>query len=219
VVVIDQADRLPMNVLADLPSLAATGTLQLVLVGQPRLNRLLKRPELRALNQRIAVRCHVDPLAADEIHGYVMHRLAAAGTSPRVDFDEAAVGRIYELTGGVPRLVNLLCDGALARGFKASAGLIGAGLVTATAETLDLDPPAGDARGAARILIASLALAAMMIVGALGALWVFRASVARAIAQWEQVPAAPVAPTPRLPVLAPPPPPDAPVAPAADPSI
>jgi general secretion pathway protein A len=208
VVVIDDAHSLPLDVLSELPSLVAAGPLQLVLVGQPRLNKLLKRQELRALNQRIAVRCHVDPLPADEVLGYMMHRLATAGTSPRVDFDDAAVSRIYELTGGVPRLVNLLCDRVLERGCEASASVIDAALVTLAAETLDLDPPAADTRGAGRILVASLALAALMLVGATGALWVFRASVARAIAQWEQVPAAPAPPAaprpPALPMPAPP---------------
>lgn len=221
VVVIDDAHVLPRKVLAELPTLAAAGRLQVVLVGQPRLTRLLKRPELRALSQQITVRCHVDPLPADEILGYVMHRLATAGSSPRVEFDDAAVARIHELTGGVPRLINLLCDRALTRGCEASASVIDDRLVMLAAETLDLDPPVANGRAAGRILIASLVLGALMLVGAVGALWVFRASVARAIAQWEQVPAAPVAPAPRVPALLPPPPPaiDAPVAPPTDPSI
>lgn len=209
VVVIDEAHSLPIEVLAEVPTLAAAGPLQVVLVGQRRLARLLKRPELRALNQHVAVRCHVDPLPADEILGYVMHRLAIAGTSPRVDFDDIAVARIHELTGGSPRLVNLLCDRALLRGCEASASIIDGRLVNLAAETLDLEPPAGDVRSAGRLLVAILAFAALMLVGASGALWVFRASVARTIGQWEHVPAAPGAPVPRLPApLAPMPPPE-----------
>jgi general secretion pathway protein A len=209
VVVIDAAQSLPVEVLAGLPTLAAAGPLQVVLVGRRRLTKLLKRPELRALNQRIVVRCQVDPLPADEILGYVMHRIAVAGTSPRVDFDDVAVARIHELTGGVPRLVNLLCDRALLRAYEASASVIDGRLVTLAAETLDLKPPVAGGRGAARILIAGLALAALMLVGATGALWVFRASVARAIGQWERMPSAPAAPAPRVPApLTPMPPPD-----------
>jgi general secretion pathway protein A len=210
VVVIDDAHCLPMGVLADLPSLTDAGPLQLVLVGHPRLAKILKRRELRVLDRQMAVRCGVTPLRPDEILDYVRHRLALAGTNPRVGFDDIAVARIHELTGGFPQLVNRLCARALACGFGDSASVIDCRLVNLAAETLDLEPPPSAARVAGRMLMAGFLLMALMLVGATGALWVFRASVARVMSQWEHAPAAPRAPAPRLP--APPipvPPPDA----------
>ncbi len=209
VVVIDDAHDLPIGVLAELPSLADAGPLQLVLVGHPPLAKALKRRGLRALDRQIAVRCRVAPLRSDEILDYVRHRLAVAGANPRVDFDDIAVARIHELTRGLPQLVNRLCDRALVCGFDVSASVIDVRLVNLAAETLDLEPPPSGARVAGRLLMAGFLLTALMLVGATGALWVFRASVARAIAQWEHAPAAPSAPAPRLPAPTPAPPPGA----------
>jgi general secretion pathway protein A len=114
-----------------------------------------------------------------------------------VDFDDIAVARIHALTGGLPQLVNRLCDRALACGFDVSAGVIDGRLVNLAAEMLELEPPATVGRRVGRTLVAGLLLAALMLVGATGALWVFRASVARVVAQWEQAPAAPSAPAAR----------------------
>jgi general secretion pathway protein A len=199
VVVIDDAHNLPVGVLAELHSLADAGPLQVVLVGHARLAKVLKRRELRALDRQIVVRCRVAPLRPDEILAYVRHRLAVAGTNPRVDFDDIAVARIHALTGGVPQLVNRLCDRALACGFETSASVIDGRLVNLAAEMLGLEPPETVGRRVGRTLMAGLLLAALMLVGATGALWVFRASVARVVAQWEHAPAAPSAPAPRLP--------------------
>jgi len=212
VVIIDEAQHLPVDVLQQIPTIAEAGdqsrTLQVVLVGQPTLTAMLKRSELRLLNEEVAVRSHLGPLAADEIVGYVMHRLGVAGNSPRVDFDDGAMARVHELSDGIPRVVNLLCDRALSRGFETSASVIDAALVDAAAEDLDLGPTVSEARGLVRWLLAAFALVALMSVGAGGALWVFRDTVARTLVQWENVPVPPSGPLPRLPVpLAPIPPP------------
>ena len=181
----------------------------MILVGQPSLTKLLKRSELRLLNEEVAVRSHLGPLAADEIAGYVTHRLGiAGGNRSRVDFDEGALQRVYDASGGSPRLVNLLCDRALLRGFEASVSTITAEIVDAAAEDLDISPVAADTRGFLRVLITAVALAALVGIGAGAALWVFHDAVARTVVQWQNVPLPPSGPLPRLPVpLKPIPPP------------
>src|ERR1019366_2808663 len=122
VLLIDEAQHLPIEVLEQLPAIAEAGeqsrTLQVILVGQPALSTVLGQSELRLLKEEVAVRSHLKGLAPDEIAGYVMHRLGVAGNSSRVEFDGAAFDRVYQLSGGVPRVVNLLCDRAMTRGFE-----------------------------------------------------------------------------------------------------
>jgi general secretion pathway protein A len=212
VLFIDDAHALPVEVIEEIGVVTEAGQdsrlLQVVLVGRPRLTALLKRPELQSLNERVAVRCELGPLAADEITGYVMHRLASAGVSPRVEFDEVASARIYELSHGIPSVVSLLGDRALSRGHKRSASVIDGELIEAAAEDLELGQSVAEPRGILRGLLTVLVLIALLLLGADGALWVFRADVARTIVQWERVPPVPDGPVRRLPVpLAPIPPP------------
>jgi len=202
VVFIDDAHALPVDVIEEIRVVTAAGQdsrrLQVVLVGRPGLTALLKRPELQRLNERVAVRCELGPLAADEITGYVRHRLASAGVAQRVEFDEDASARIYELSHGVPGVVNLLCDRALSRGHKTSTSVIDGALVEAAAGDLDLRQSVAEPRGILRALLTVLVLMAFMLLGAGAALWVFRADVARTIIQWERVPPVPGGPIRRL---------------------
>jgi type II secretory pathway predicted ATPase ExeA len=213
VLVIDEAQHLSSDVLAQLPTMAQAGdearTLQVILVGQPSLTTLLRHSELRLLNEEVAVRSHLGPLAADEIAGYVMHRLGVAGgNGSRVDFDEGALQRVYEASGGTPRVVNLVCDRALLRGFEASASTITAEMVDLAVDDLDISPGTADTRGFVRAFVTGAALAALVCIGAGAALWVFRDAVARTIVQWQNVPVPPAGPLQRLPVpLKPIPPP------------
>jgi general secretion pathway protein A len=87
--------------------------LQIILIGQPELRDMLARPELEQLAQRVVARFHLDPLAEDETAHYIKHRLSVAGMSGLIPFDRDARHRIHELTRGVPRRINLLCDRAL----------------------------------------------------------------------------------------------------------
>jgi general secretion pathway protein A len=87
--------------------------LQIVLVGQLELGRLLSRPELRQLAQRIGLRCRVEPLSAEDITRYVRHRLAIAGAGEREVFSDEALTLISKHSGGIPRIANILCDNAL----------------------------------------------------------------------------------------------------------
>ena len=221
-VFIDEAQHIPADVLRQLSQLAgldgAPGLLQIVIVGQPGLLSLLRRRELRALDQCLAVRCAIEPLAPDEVLGYVVHRLSVAGSSSRVEFDDAAVLRLHQLSGGVPRTINMLCDRALTLGCTLSASVIDARLVETAADELGVTPPAARSRDVVRGVVLGFALFALGLVGAAGALWVFRAQVARATVQWTQVPQPPGAPVRHLPVpLMPIPAPNGPTTFAAQP--
>ena len=92
--------------------------LQLVLVGQPELLDLVSRPDLRQFAQRVASSFHLRSLTREMVGAYITHRLEAAGASWTI-FSEAACRKVYEATGGVPRLVNQLCDLALVYAFSA----------------------------------------------------------------------------------------------------
>jgi len=93
--------------------------LQVILLGQPEPNQLLERPELRQLAQRVSARYHLEPLLLRNISAYLNYRLAKAGVE-RPLFSPAAIKKLYRLSGGVPRLINLISDrallGAYARG-------------------------------------------------------------------------------------------------------
>jgi type II secretory pathway predicted ATPase ExeA len=210
VILVDEAQGLPIEVLQEIHRLAGDEgdqQLQLVMIGQPNLLSILARPELRSLNRRIAVRCELGPLGADEIPGYVMHRMGVAGSS-RVEFDDGALRRLYECSRGVPRIVNLLCDRALGHAYEASARVIDTALIDRAADALDLTSPV---RGRSRLLRGVLSvcmLVALALIGGALAVWVFRDEVQRTIVQWEAIPPLPGAPIPRLPApLGPIPPP------------
>jgi general secretion pathway protein A len=118
VLVVDEAQNLSAEVLEQLRLLTNLETsekklLQIVLIGQPELREMLARPELEQLAQRVIARYHLGPLAAAETEHYVQHRMAVAGLVGPLPFEPAALRRIYALTGGVPRRINLLAGRAL----------------------------------------------------------------------------------------------------------
>jgi general secretion pathway protein A len=117
VLIIDEAQNLSVVVLEQLRLLTNLETnerklLQIILIGQPELAQMLERPELRQLSQRIIARYHLGPLTKSEVAAYVRHRLEIAGAQRQL-FPAALMGRLYRLSGGVPRVINLLCDRAL----------------------------------------------------------------------------------------------------------
>ena len=117
VVIIDEAQNMDRDVLEQLRLLTNLEThqrklLQVVLLGQPELLDLLSQPSLRQLLQRVTARYHLDGLNRDELPEYVEHRLRLAGGRGQV-FSTGSLQEIYRLTGGIPRLVNLICDRAL----------------------------------------------------------------------------------------------------------
>ena len=118
VLIIDEAQNLSPEVLEQLRLLTNLETserklLQIILIGQPELRDMLARPELEQLAQRVIARYHLKALTESETVQYIRHRLGVAGLSGMVPFDRAARKRIHELSRGVPRRINLLCDRSL----------------------------------------------------------------------------------------------------------
>lgn len=118
VLIIDEAQNLSSEVLEQLRLLTNLETserklLQIILIGQPELRDMLARPELEQLAQRVIARYHLKALTEGETVQYIRHRLGVAGLSGMVPFDRAARRRIHELSRGVPRRINLLCDRSL----------------------------------------------------------------------------------------------------------
>ena len=122
VLLIDEAQDLAADVLEQVRLLSNLETdteklIQIVLMGQSELRQLLERTELRQLAQRVTARYHLEPLSQVEISEYVRHRLAVAGGEGKVAFTANALEAVHQLTAGIPRLVNSLCDRALLAGF------------------------------------------------------------------------------------------------------
>ena len=202
VVIIDQAHALPIQLLDQIRVLADTGgeqhLLQVILVGEPALNAKIGKPELRGLSQRVTVRAKLGPLADDEIDPYLRHRLSVAGLTSRLAFNQRARERLFELSGGVPRVINLLSERALAVGHQKRASTIDQWMVDRAANELDLASPAAN-QPATRLASIVVALLVLMLLGAGGGLYVFRAQVHRFIEQWVSQPAPPQTPSLPLP--------------------
>src|SRR5476649_514205 len=118
VLIIDEAQNLSAAVLEQLRLLTNLETserklLQIILIGQPELRAMLARPELEQLAQRVIARYHLGSLSADETASYIHHRLAVAGSTAQQPFAASLMAKIHQLSHGVPRRINLLCDRAL----------------------------------------------------------------------------------------------------------
>lgn len=123
ILIIDEAQNLGRDVLEQLRLLSNLETtreklLQMILVGQPELSRMLDTRELRQLSQRISLSCSISPLVFRETRQYINHRLHVASPGPRVYFTKGALRRIYRYSGGIPRLINIACDRALLLAFS-----------------------------------------------------------------------------------------------------
>ena len=210
IVIIDDAHDAPPDVLEEVRALCetadASSNLQVILVGEPPLAALLRQPS--PLQQRVAVRCTLAPLPPEEVGAYITHRLSVAGATSAVDFNQSAEGRIFKLSRGVPRVVNLLCDQSLARACKAGTTTIDETIVDAAARDLDLVTRSGAGQRVGAQLVVAGAIAAFVMLGAAAAAWVFRDALARSIQTWKMVP-----PPPPAPSLKTPPPPARPTAP------
>jgi general secretion pathway protein A len=179
VLIIDEAQHLSAQVLEEIRVLSNldTGTsklLQIVLVGQLNLLDVLAQADMRQLQQRISLRARLNPLTREEVDAYIAHRLAVArGTSP-VAFEAAAVDLVHAISGGIPRVINLLADRALMLGADATTTTITPELIAQAAGALALDIPAAPAAGWRRVsrwTLIALALLLMAIFVLLLAPW------------------------------------------------
>ncbi|MGB0750234.1 MAG: ExeA family protein, partial [Magnetospiraceae bacterium] len=133
VLIIDEAQNLAPQVLEQIRLLTNLETakrklLQIILVGQPELNEMLARPELRQVSQRVTARYHLYPLSKAETAAYIAHRLSVVDIRPDL-FTAQALAMVYKLTRGVPRLVNVLCDRCLLAAFVKDVQRVGPVLV------------------------------------------------------------------------------------------
>src|SRR5262249_14998440 len=112
--------------------------IQIVLVGQPELREKLNSPSLRQLRQRISVRYHIGPLQHDEVLPYILHRLNLAGANGGAPvFDEEAIEEIFRYSGGIPRLINIVCNKSLLTGFVIEERQIGRDIVKKSIQEIE----------------------------------------------------------------------------------
>jgi type II secretory pathway predicted ATPase ExeA len=157
VLIIDEAQHLAPDVLEEIRILSNLETndrklLLIVLVGQLNLLDVLRDPKLRQLDQRISIRCVLQPLTREATDAYLSHRLAVAGASRPVAFTTAAIDLVHEISGGVPRVINLLADRSLMAAAEAKSDAIDAAHVRAASARLGLTsspPPAAPAHTSA----------------------------------------------------------------------
>ncbi len=143
VLLIDEAQNLSLEVLEQVRLLTnlethKTKLLQIILVGQPELKELLNRKDLRQLNQRITARYHLLPLSLNETRAYIRHRLKVCDGRPDI-FKDSAIRKIYHLSSGIPRVINILCDRALLGAYSTNNYIVTSALVNHAAdETLGI---------------------------------------------------------------------------------
>ncbi len=208
VLIIDEAQNLSTELLEQLRLLTNLETnerklLQIILIGQPELRTMLARPELEQLAQRVIARFHLEALGLRETAHYIRHRLAVAGLSRPLPFEREALQRIHQLSRGVPRRINLLCDRALLGAYAGSKPLVDVEIVEKAArEVFDGALPADampasprrawqrPALAAAALAVLGLALWAGVAYERHGARTLAVAEAASAVAQSASAPAA-----------------------------
>jgi general secretion pathway protein A len=148
--IVDEAQNLSTEMLEEIRLLSNLETptsklLQIMLVGQPELSDMLAKPELRQLRQRIVLRHTLRPFTEEETNHYVDERLRLAGYTGKALFKNAALRELYRVTQGVPRLINVVCDGALLVGYGRELATLDADSIREVARDLALIPAAGPA--------------------------------------------------------------------------
>jgi general secretion pathway protein A len=143
VVIIDEAHLMPASLIEEVRLLMnldnyPVNVLQIILCGQPELMPLLAKPELSALRQRISVVTKLRALSLTESRAYIAERLHVAGLRGEGPFTTAALEEIFRVSGGVPRLINSVCDHSLAAGYRRQIKKLGADFVTEAAEEMGL---------------------------------------------------------------------------------
>jgi len=145
--VVDEAQALRTELLEEIRLLTNLETsqqklLQIVLMGQPELEAVLDSPELRQLKQRVALRCQLQPLDAQQTHAYVLSRLERAGAAAEPPiFSGEALDKVYEYSRGIPRIVNTLCENSLVNAFAREQRPVAAEIVSEVAADFRLTVP------------------------------------------------------------------------------
>jgi general secretion pathway protein A len=180
VLLIDEAQNLSHGVLEQIRMLSNLETvreklLQIILLGQPEMRGLLALPSLRQLNERITVRYDLKPLSREDVRGYVDHRLTTAGVDKgSVLFTAGAYSLLYDLSRGVPRRINALCDRALLVAYGRDLRTIDRRLIRGALR--DIGPgylaEREGRRGTPDVLLAALLALALILTA--GALWLWR---------------------------------------------
>jgi general secretion pathway protein A len=143
VLIIDEAQNLSDEVLEEIRMLTNLETfteklLQIVLVGQPELEEKLRQPHLRQLRQRVTLRAKTHPLTIEETQAYVVQRLRIAGSDGREIFQPASIDLVHRFSGGIPRLINLLCEHALVSAFVDQQKTVVQAVIEAVARDFDM---------------------------------------------------------------------------------
>lgn len=169
VLLIDEAQHLMPEVLEQLRLLTNLETnrqklLKVVLIGQPELQQLLKRNELRQLAQRITARYHLLPLSAPEVSSYIGHRLSVANGDISL-FSGATIRTVHRITGGIPRVINLLCDRALTLAYTSQQPMVKKSVFIAAANQILGEDVVAQRQQGRRTAWLSLTFALALVVG------------------------------------------------------
>lgn len=155
IAVIDEAQNLSHDALEELRMLSNLETeksklIQIILVGQPDLRDTLELPTLEQLRQRVTVRYHIDPLDQSETARYINHRLKRAAVGTPMEFPRDVTDAVHARSGGVPRLINVICDAVLLCGYAEEQRLVDLDLVRTAVDELELSSILRRPRDAAR---------------------------------------------------------------------
>ncbi|MBU1038230.1 MAG: AAA family ATPase, partial [Candidatus Omnitrophica bacterium] len=142
ILIIDEAQNLKPSILEEIRMLSNLETdkdklFQIILVGQPELKVKLASPGLRQLRQRISVRFHITPLHKNEVADYINHRLSVAGSTGQTVFEPAAIEDIYNFSGGIPRLINMVCDKSMLTAYTMETRCITAHIVSRSIKEME----------------------------------------------------------------------------------
>src|SRR5262245_8959916 len=170
VLIVDEAQDLAPEVLEQIRLLTNLETptrklLQIILIGQPELIRVLEREDLRQLSQRITARYHLLPFFEEDTRGYIRHRLAVAGAKAPI-FTDVALRQVHEASRGVPRLINAICDRALLGAYTQDEDRVAAATVRRAATEVLGSPPAAARSRRSWQWAGAAVLAAAIITGA-----------------------------------------------------
>lgn len=147
VLIVDEAQRLSTELLEEIRLLTNFETdkeklIQVILAGQDELANLLDRYDLRQLKQRVSTRVHIKSLTGGAIAAYIQHRWSRCSTAP-APFDDSAIAAIGSFSGGIPRLINAICENALILGFAQGQRTIDSSVIASVASDLHLESSAG----------------------------------------------------------------------------